>query len=222
MKRVLVISDIHGELNKFNELLGKTDYDCKKDQLILLGDYVDRGPDSRGVLEKVMKLKEDGAIVLRGNHEDMLLNALHKDPEVLRKWKINGGLCTLQSYDSEIQDMKIPATDTFKEHVAFIQNLDYVYQFDHYIFVHGGLQPDTPVEETDPHTLVWIRDEFHNGYRGEKTVVFGHTQTSLLHGEDCDDVFFGDNNIIGIDGGAVYGGQLNCLDLNNRKTYNVR
>lgn len=70
---------------------------------------------------------------------------------------------------------------------------------------------------------MWIRDEFHNGYKGEKTVIFGHTETKTLHGdtENCN-VYFGNNRIIGIDGGAVYGGQLNCLELPSRKVYSVK
>ena len=75
------------------------------------------------------------------------------------------------------------------------------------------VEPMKRVSESEPYTLMWIRNEFHNGYSGEKVIVFGHTETKTLHGsEDCG-VYFGSNRIIGIDGGAVYGGQLNCLEL---------
>lgn len=79
MKRFLLISDIHGELNLFEELLEKASYHAEEDQLVLVGDYVDRGPNSRGVLNKVMKLKSKGAIVLRGNHDEMLVNAANNE-----------------------------------------------------------------------------------------------------------------------------------------------
>ena len=69
MKRILVISDIHGELKLFDSLLEKVKYDADEDQLILVGDYVDRGPDSKGVLNRVSELKRNGAVVLRGNHD---------------------------------------------------------------------------------------------------------------------------------------------------------
>ncbi len=84
MNRILVISDIHGEIDKFKKLLEEIQYNAKQDQLILLGDYVDRGPNARAVLEKVKELKEEGAFVLKGNHEDMMIKALTTDEE--RSW----------------------------------------------------------------------------------------------------------------------------------------
>ena len=78
------------------------------------------------------------------------------------------------------------------------------------------------VSECEPYTLMWIRNEFHNGYSGEKVVVFGHTETKTFHGNDNCNVYFGNNRIIGIDGGAVYGGQLNCLELPSKKVYVVK
>lgn len=222
MKRTLVISDIHGELELFGELLQKAQYDPENDQLILLGDYVDRGPDSRGVLNRVMELKERGAIVLTGNHDAMMLAAAAEEPVARERWARNGAIPTLQSYDSSIQSMEIPATADFRKHIDFIGELDYYYETDEYIFVHAGVQPGTPVQETDPYTLIWIREEFYQAYDGDKTVVFGHTPAFLLRGTSNYNVFFGDNHIIGIDGGAAYGGQLNCLELPSRKVYCVK
>lgn len=223
MKRLLLISDIHGELSMFEELLEKVQYDATKDQLVLLGDYVDRGPNSSGVVNKVMELKKEGVIVLRGNHDDMLIAASNHDEDAWRRWEKNGALPTLQSYDPNIESMEVPDTEEFKEHVTFLNQLDYYHETDDYIFVHGGVDPETPLVETDPYTLVWIREKFHKGYNGEKTVVFGHTRTPILHqDEENNEVFFGDNRIIGIDGGAVYGGQLNCLELPSKKEYNIK
>lgn len=222
MKRMLAISDIHGELEKFNRLLKKVNYHSEKDQLILLGDYVDRGPDSCGVLNKVMELEEEGAIVLRGNHDDMMVAAAENEPKAWERWIKNGALETLRSYEPRMKTARLPTSDVFKNHVDFIKKLNYYYETEQYIFVHGGVHPKTPLNETDPYVLVWIRDEFHNGYNGDQTVVFGHTRTARLHGNpDNHQVYFGDNNIVGIDGGAVYGGQLNCYDATNNKTYKV-
>lgn len=222
MGRTLVISDIHGELEKFDQLLEKVEYDAKADQLILLGDYVDRGPDPRGVLNRVMALKEQGAIVLRGNHDDMMVAAADGEPEAWQRWEMNGAIYTLKSYDPSIEKMVIPNDDMFKRHVSFIKEMNYYYQTDDYIFVHAGVDPDIPVEETDPFTLVWIRESFHHGYHGERTVVFGHTPTAFFNGDGNFDVYYGKNNIIGIDGGAVFGGQLNCLELETNYVYVVR
>ena len=83
-----------------------------------------------------------------------------------------------------------------EEHIKFIQELDHYIETEEYIFVHAGVEPMKRVSESEPYTLMWIRNEFHNGYSGEKVVVFGHTETKTLHGsEDCG-VYFGSNRII--------------------------
>lgn len=221
MKRILAISDIHGELGLFNELLEKVKYDPVEDQLILLGDYVDRGPDSKGVLERVVELKEQGAIVLRGNHDQMMLEAARGETGAAGNWLRNGALSTLQSYDASIEGMTLPSRDLFWKHVEFLKETAFYYETEDYLFVHAGVQPGVPVEQTDPYVLMWIRDEFHRGYSGDKTVVFGHTPTFKLRGTNETSVYFGDNRIIGIDGGAFYGGQLNCLELPGERVYVV-
>ncbi|MEK4486353.1 metallophosphoesterase family protein [Psychrobacillus sp. FSL H8-0484] len=234
MKRTLVISDIHGELKKFEQLLGEVEYDPEFDQLILLGDYVDRGPNSKGVIEKVMSLKEAGALLLKGNHEDLMIKALTTDIE--RSWnhwiKLCGGDKTLFSYG--FSEIDIAASEekfqkpelhssTLNKHLEFIQGLENYIETSDYMFVHAGVHPTTPIAETDPHILMWIRDEFHKGYNGEKIVIFGHTETNSLHRDiNNNNVYFGSNRIVGIDGGAVYGGQLNCLELPSQKVFSVK
>lgn len=234
MNRTLVISDIHGEIEKFERLLSDAKYTPEDDQLILLGDYVDRGPNAKAVIEKVMSLQKAGAKVLKGNHEDMMIKALTTDVE--RSWnhwvKLCGGDKTLFSYGFSENDIAVSEedfqkpildSDTLQQHLKFVQELETYIETTNYIFVHAGVHPMTPVSETDPHILFWIRDEFHKSYTGDKTVIFGHTETSSLHGETENyNVFFGNNRIIGIDGGAVYGGQLNCLELPSQKVYSVK
>lgn len=223
MKRLLVISDIHGELRKFEQLLEKVSYHPAGDQLILLGDYIDRGPDPKGVVETVMRLREEGAIVLKGNHDDMMEKAF-QDQNHIKRWVRNGGIETLRSYGYELPHLNrhnldewvkkispLTATPTIRKHLAFFKSLGHYHETEDYIFVHGGVHPETPLASTDPFVLMWIREEFHDGYNGEKTVVFGHTPTNSFH--DGFHVHFGGNNIIGIDGGCVFGGQLNCLEL---------
>ncbi|WP_342598289.1 metallophosphoesterase family protein [Psychrobacillus sp. FSL H8-0483] len=234
MKRTLVISDIHGELKKFEQLLEEVDYDPETDQLILLGDYVDRGPNTKGVIDKVMSLKEAGALLLKGNHEDLMIKALTTDIE--RSWnhwiKLCGGDKTLFSYgfseidiaasEEKFQKPELQSS-TLNKHLEFIQGLENYIETSDYIFVHAGVHPTTPIAETDPHILMWIRDEFHKGYNGEKIVIFGHTETNSLHRDiNNNNVYFGSNRIVGIDGGAVYGGQLNCLELPSQKVISVK
>jgi len=225
MKRTLVISDIHGEIDKFTRLLEKVSYNPGQDQLILLGDYVDKGPDTRRVVEKVMQLHREGAIVLKGNHDHMMVNSFEGDPVFIERWFRNGARATLSSYEHPGAASEAPAPETLEitplleEHLSFLGGLQTYYETEDTIFVHAGVHPSTPLAETDAYVLMWIRDEFHKGYRGSKTVVFGHTITETLHGKK--EVYFGDNNIIGIDGGAVYGGLLHCLELPGRNVYSV-
>ncbi|MGM7684757.1 metallophosphoesterase family protein [Cytobacillus sp. Hm23] len=226
MKRMLAVSDIHGDIEKFERLLTLVKYNKEQDQLLLLGDYVDRGPQSRAVIDKIIELKNDGAIALLGNHDKMMIDAFanQDDPMNLKRWYYNGGIKTLQNYGYEIKrdDAKywyttdefpdpIAINDEIHPHIEFLKGLPYYYETEDYIFVHAGVHPETPIHDTDPYTLVWIREEFHHGYTGNKTVIFGHTPTNYLHKRP--DVFFGKNNIIGIDGGCAYGGRLNCIEL---------
>lgn len=222
MKRTLVISDIHGEIDMFNALLDKVNYDKENDQLILLGDYIDRGPDSKRVIERVMELKSEGAITLIGNHEAMLLETVDGDAYGQERYKRNGGMETVKSYDATIESFALPNTKTFYRHVDFIRNLDLYYETEDYIFVHAGVVPNKRLEDMTQDELLWIRDEFFKKYHGKKTVIFGHTPTSTLHDSKNFDPYFGDNNIIGIDGGAVFGGQLNCLLLPEKTFLSVK
>ncbi len=213
MKRILVISDIHGELGLLNQLLEKVQYNNANDQLILLGDYIDRGPHSKGVIERVIELKEGGAITLMGNHEDMLLGTIDGIEFEKERYSKNGGLQTVQSYDSTIKEFRLPDTEEFHEHVKFIRSLDLFYETDDYIFVHAGVVPGKTLVDSSKNDLLWIRDQFFKAYDGQKTVIFGHTPTGRIHGDKNYAPYFGKNNIIGIDGGAVFGQQLNCLIL---------
>lgn len=222
MKRTLVFSDIHGELVLFDKLLQKVNYNSEQDQLILLGDYIDRGPNSKGVIERVIELKESGAIVLKGNHDDLLVKSAHRQLGALEYWERAGGLSTLKSYDVLIENMKIPDNTELKKHVIFLENLDYYHECENYIFVHAGIEPGTRLSEQDSHTYMWIRELFYEVYNGDKTVVFGHTPVSLIRGNSDHDIYFGGNNIIGIDGAAAYGGQLNCLELPSKRTFHVK
>jgi serine/threonine protein phosphatase 1 len=205
----------------FNQLLSKLNYDPREDQLILLGDYVDRGTQSRDVIEQAIKLHEDGAVVLRGNHDQMFIDATNFNNEDL--FIFNGGMDTVESYMEDtcydysyyLEGMRIIRED-YKHHVDFLKfGTEFYYETDNHIFVHAGINPNANHwKYTEPDELLWIRDEFiHNPTRIEdKIVVFGHTPTINLH--DSADIWFGGDKI-GIDGGACFGGQMNCLEIND-------
>src|SRR5690625_7574651 len=131
-------------------------------------------------------------------------------------WGINGGLETLENYRRNRKKMTIPDDELFHRHVRFLSTLDYYYEIDDYIFVHAGIEPGVKPDETDPWTLMWIRDDFVGNYDGEKTAIFGHTPTRFLKRNKSNDVYFGKNNVIGIDGGAVYGCELSWFDLQSK------
>ena len=235
MTRILAISDIHGELELLEELLIKVKFDATEDELFLLGDYIDRGPASCGVLNIVAELQATGARALLGNHEAIMLKACRSGtPKAWHHWtSLCGGDATLPSYGYHLDDFKdaiesntlpnyIQTLPKLEEHLQLIETFETYIELEDAIFVHGGVVPGVALADTDPLRLLWVREEFHTGYKGEKTVIFGHTQTYELHQDPTNyDVYFGDNNIIGIDGGAVFGGRLHALEWPNRQIISV-
>lgn len=235
MTRILAISDIHGELKLFQQLLVKTKYNATQDQLFLLGDYIDRGPSSCGVLNLVAELQENGARILMGNHEAIMLDACRSGHR--KTWvywlTVCGGIDTLASYGYQVHDFEeatksnsLPAfirtLPKLEEHLQLIETFETYIELDDAIFVHAGVVPGVPLKETKRNQLLWIREEFHTGYRGEKTVLFGHTPTYKLYQDATNySVYFGENNIIGIDGGAVFGGQLHAIEWPSRNITSV-
>ncbi len=201
--RYLVVSDIHGDINKFERALEKAEYQPDKDQLILLGDYVDRGPHSREVVKKVKQLVEnDGAIALKGNHDDLFIRAEY-ETEAMELWKINGASTTFQSYRGNIDEVKYDQ-EWMRSHLILY------YETQEYIFVHAGLKPFTPLEKQEKHTMLWTRHTEEIGLG--KTVVHGHTPVP-------DIAYYEDQ--INIDTGAVYGGKLTLLELPSHDVYTV-
>jgi serine/threonine protein phosphatase 1 len=224
LKRILAISDIHGFYNEFKELLSLAKYNASSDQLILLGDYVDRGPNSREVVLLVKELAEkDGAIVLKGNHDQMFCDWLDNPSMHEDQFFRNGGICTIESFlrgenVSAISSDEIRDTlkKLYKEELQFLSGLPYYYEMDQFIFVHAGINPvHTDWKNTGESDLLWIRDPFlFADHPFHQTIVHGHTPTIKLHNKP--DIYYGHNKI-GIDGGCVLGYQLNCLEIQNKK-----
>jgi serine/threonine protein phosphatase 1 len=209
--RIFAIGDIHGYLNKLQALMRKIHPDPERDELVFLGDYVDRGPNSKEVVEMVLEIRRafPRTTCLMGNHEFTLLDYLtyRKDP-----WTffLNGGIETIHSYDLTGDDIEAKMPE---EHLAFFNSLKPYYETQHYIFVHAGLRQGVPLHEQTLDDLVWIRREFVESRQDfGKLVIFGHTPfpKPLVH-----------PNKIGIDTGAGYGGPLTCLELPDRIFYST-
>ncbi|WP_456371147.1 metallophosphoesterase family protein [Thermodesulfatator atlanticus] len=203
MPDIYAIGDIHGCLFALESLLEKLPISWGEDFLIFLGDYLDRGPDPRKVLETIMELKEtypEKVIPLVGNHEWMFLRYL-EHPDMWRDvYLANGGDVTLAQFTNREGILDIP-----EFYVKFLESLPFYWETEKYIFVHAGLKPGVPLEKQNREDLLFIREEFiYSDYDWGKRVIFAHTpfrQPFLVP------------NKIGIDTGCVYGGELTALVL---------
>ena len=168
------ISDIHGCLKSFQALLKQITL-TSADELYLLGDFTDRGPDSKGVIDFIRQLKVEGYTVhcLRGNHDQMLLDAA-KSSIKENYWLPHGGQETLQSYGvSQASDIPV-------DHLYFLQTLPYYFQIDNYILVHAGLDFNTPDPMTNMQGMMWSRnwyDNLNHQWLGDRIIIHGHTPT---------------------------------------------
>lgn len=220
MKRTIMISDIHGCIDEFNQMLQLIEYNSVSDQLILLGDYVDRGPNSKDVVDKVIELvKRNNAIALRGNHDQRLVDLINSDSTLVRsKFLEFGGIQTLQSYcdiyneiTDEILTLAIETIKThFGHHIDFLDKLPLYHEDKDHIYVHAGLNPNYIDWKKQPETdFMYIRDEFiQSSFDLNQKIIFGHTRTIDIHGTS--DIWFSEDKI-GIDGGCAYRMQLNGL-----------
>ena len=218
--RVYAIGDIHGRLDCLDGVLDKLDADlqahpCRRAAVIFLGDYIDRGPASAHVLDRLIEMQETHqAICLRGNHE-ALLDQFLQEPATLANWAGLGGLSTLMSYGLE-PPLQPRAEDGAalaarlagvmpERHRTFLGALPATHVFGDYVFVHAGLRPRVRLAQQADEDLLWIRDDFllHEAYH-EKMVVHGHTPVM------APDVR---RNRINIDTGAFATGRLTCLVL---------
>ncbi len=202
--RLLAVGDIHGCLEQLSALMIQV-APALADQVIFLGDYVDRGPDSAGVIDYLIKFGETfpATVFLRGNHEQMFRDYLDgHDPSV---FLINGGRMTLNSYKNNGQ-WPIPPS-----HRIFLETLLDYYETQDYIFVHAGLRPGIPLAVQESSDLLWIRRDFiASDYDWGKTVVYGHTP--------LEEPFFTETRV-GLDTGCVYGRRLTCCDVRSKQVW---
>jgi serine/threonine protein phosphatase 1 len=219
--RVYAIGDIHGRLDLLDQLLFRIEADerargaAMDTQLVFLGDLVDRGPDSAGVVQRAMEVAERRpARFLMGNHEEVFLKALGGSLEALRFFVKIGGRSTILSYGFEQTEYDALEYEALLDaliarvppaHVAFLKSFESQIAIGDYLFVHAGIRPRVPLEDQTGGDLRWIRSEFLD-YRGAHgpIVVHGHTI--------CDEVEERPNRI-GIDTGAFASGRLTALGL---------
>ena len=225
--RAYAIGDIHGRLDLLELLLAKIEADVAgrppaRNFIIFLGDYVDRGPESAGVIERLRTWQPDYArpIFLGGNHEEVMLRVLRGDEDVLQSWLKFGGAECAESYGLDTEALRklhpAAAIDLLvakvpKAHRRFLEELADTFSFGDYLFVHAGIRPGLGLEEQDRHDLRWIREPFLSDIKEHGfTVVHGHTIVSRVEERP---------NRIAIDTGAYHSGVLTALAVEGNERW---
>lgn len=212
---LIAIGDIHGCPKSLDALIEAVQPGAD-DQLIFVGDYVDRGPDSRGVITRLLKLKSEfNSVFLRGNHEALMLGYI--DEGEYDVWAMNGGVATLNSYLDAERNLAVPMS-----HIEFIRSTKLYFDTPDFFFVHAGLDPNLTVAENmallGEDTFLWERSHLRaSALAWEKPVVCGHTPVE----EPIDRPL-----LINVDTGCVYfmhpkRGRLTAVRLPEREFISV-
>jgi serine/threonine protein phosphatase 1 len=226
-RRVYAIGDIHGRADLLLELLDLIDQDDARRghlpfHLVLLGDLVDRGPQSAHVIDQAMVLARSRADVrfIMGNHEEVFIRAARGDIQAARFFTRIGGVETLASYglssadqaamnDAQLADWMVRHVP--RAHVDFVDGFEDRIEFGDYLFVHAGIKPHIPLDAQNPADLRWIRAEFlEHQAPFDRMVVHGHTITDEVDEQP---------NRIGIDTGAYYSGRLTAIGLEGEERW---
>ena len=225
--RIYAVGDIHGCRAELDRLLDMIDADDAarpeaETMLVFLGDLVDRGPDSAGVVERLLALSatRPGVRFLKGNHEELFLQALEGTKDALRLFCRVGGKETILSYGMSAAEYDaLDYADVARRldelvppaHRAFIAGFEDMIVSGDYAFVHAGIRPDVPLEEQRGSDLRWIRESFLEHKRPHpKMIVHGHTIAPQVDHRP---------NRIGIDTGAYASGRLTALGIEGRETW---
>jgi serine/threonine protein phosphatase 1 len=218
-----VIGDVHGRPLLLEQLIDNLPWNIARDKIVFLGDLIDRGPDAPGVVERVMELTRENpnVVVLRGNHEQMMLDCLDYGD---LQWLIpeNGGLATLRGYGLDLEELKdVSDIHIPDEHVEFLRNLPFYHEDEQAIYVHAGLIPGEHPSDTDPDVLIWTRDfDFFRSYH-DKLCFFGHTPTQYLPKEGRHRKFgiYINGGCVGIDTSGDPESPLSCVQVENFTLY---
>ena len=226
MPRRIAIGDAHGCLKTFVKLVEEGIRLTREDALYPVGDFIDRGPDSKGVLDYIADMIRKGfhIVPVRGNHEEMLLETLI-DPGHLTSWIYNGAEATLQSFSLNTETLLTSETvhEIPKKYISLIEKLPFYIELDDYLIVHAAFNfyMDDPFE--DNYSMVWSRDTMYDPVKaGFRRIIHGHTPITIdeiktsIHDPGC--------GLINIDGGCVYTsypdlGNLVAFDLDSKELY---
>lgn len=219
---IYAVGDIHGELDLLDKLLVEIAKDAAKGSdhtIIFVGDYVDRGPDSKGVIDRVMNgIAGFETICLKGNHEQIFTDFVDEpSPGQAKMWfrDLNGGRETLASYGIDAEDVissleeggctKRLLNSVPMEHIKWMDALPVCHRTDGYFFVHAGVKPGVPLDKQVPEDMIWIREKFLKSRKNHgAVVVHGHTPSRSAEIK---------KNRINIDTGACYWGELTAVAL---------
>jgi serine/threonine protein phosphatase 1 len=210
-KRLFAIGDIHGCFDEFQALVEQKIQIKKSDQIILLGDYIDRGPHSKEVIDYIIDLQKSGfdMVPLLGNHEAMLLDAFYKN-EQLSLWIQNGGSATLKSFGIRSLLNIAPS------YIEFFSGLPYYFAHDEYLFVHAGFNDEISNPFEDLYHMIWeCREKYRHPSLKDKTVFHGHRP---VFAANCVKNVQRNDKVINLDTGCVYAhypgyGTLTALEI---------
>jgi len=218
-KRLIAIGDIHGCYHELKKMIEQELKLTINDKLFLLGDYIDRGAQSKEVLDYIMQLIGNGfdIIPLMGNHEYLFLRALDDFRQNIT-WNYNGGNTTLQNFGV------IEPNAIDKRYINFIKTLKYYHIEGDFIFVHAGLNDNVANPFDDTYHMLWSRtNKYNNPVLSNKTIIHGHSPISV---ETCEKMVSSNSGIINLDTGCVYKekqgyGKLTALDIHNGVLFSV-
>lgn len=224
-EKIFVVGDVHGQITMVEKLLKH--WKPEEEQLLFVGDLADRGENSKATLELARDLVEkQNTIVIKGNHDEMLEMFLENPSKHVMLYYMNGGGSTVnsllgreanqQEFEKNVQEIK----EQYPWLLPFLKSLPLHYEWEDYLFVHAGvnLRKDN-WRDSSNHDFVWIREGFYDQpNHTDKTIIFGHTVTATLNkGVNNFDVWESGDGLIGLDGGAVYGGKMHALVLTKDK-----
>lgn len=211
--RYFAIGDIHGCFNSLKELIENKIQLQKSDKLILLGDYIDRGPNSKEVIDYIIDLQNNDydIVTLLGNHESMLVDAYNNESSI-SKWIQNGGSETLKSF--EINSLK----NMDSKYLNFFNSLKLYFELDEYLFVHAGFNDELKNPFVDKYSMLWkSRERYFNPLLTNRIIIHGHSPVSI---KTCEEQIKNNSKVINIDAGCVYSntdfGKLVAIEIKSR------